>query len=138
YAVSNVDGRTRFPANPNIYYWDLYVVAHETGHNVGSHHTHCYIPSIDCCVVDPDCGECKTPSPQRGTIMSYCHLTPAGVDFRFHDRVIANIRNYLKSEPCVDKVDPNGRIRLLTDTSVTLARNTEYKQWGSLRRDGTP
>jgi hypothetical protein len=62
--------------------WDLYVVAHEMGHNLGTFHTHDgYLPPID---------ECPTGAFARGTIMSYCHTLAGGllnVDLRFHRRV---------------------------------------------------
>ncbi len=74
YAFSDIDGTfNQLPA----YSWDVMVVAHETGHNFGSPHTHsCSWPGgpIDSCYAVE--GGCYSgPAIARiGTIMSYCHL----------------------------------------------------------------
>jgi hypothetical protein len=55
--------------------WDLFVCAHELGHNHGSLHTHDieqYDPLIDGCGLGDCSGACG------GTIMSYCPTCPAG------------------------------------------------------------
>lgn len=58
------------PGQPHLGNWDLIVVAHEMGHNLGTGHTHdSYVPTID------DCGNGV---PMRGTIMGYCHTHPGG------------------------------------------------------------
>lgn len=74
YAFSDIDGTFN---NLPAYSWDIMVVAHETGHNFGSPHTHsCTWPGgiIDSCYA-PE-GGCYTGPPVAavGTIMSYCHL----------------------------------------------------------------
>lgn len=70
------------------YSWTVEVMAHETGHMLGSQHTHnCYwnlpngtVGPIDSCY---NCeGGCCVQTPTiPGTIMSYCHLTSFGIDF---------------------------------------------------------
>lgn len=75
-AVSaNLNGFFPTPVEPNLpQNWDLYVTAHEWGHNFGAPHTHGVIPPIDQCGF----GNCaQAPS---GTIMSYCHLCPGGLE----------------------------------------------------------
>lgn len=71
------------PGPPSLDIWDINVVAHEMGHNLGTYHTHDgYDPTID------DCGNGVTAP--RGTIMSYCHIHPGGllnIDLRMHARV---------------------------------------------------
>ena len=66
-----------------VYSWSVTVMAHETGHNFGSRHTHwCGWPGgpIDNCY--PAEGNCAPgPAPQGGgTVMSYCYLQPGGVN----------------------------------------------------------
>jgi hypothetical protein len=68
----NVDGQTPFPIAVGPLNWDFMVCAHETGHNFGSPHTHDFVPPIDECAF----GNCIT----DGTIMSYCHICPGGMN----------------------------------------------------------
>ena len=76
------------------YSWDLQVIAHELGHQFGSQHTHDCVwgpngnEQIDDCgnVHTSDDGLCFDPMnpiipPQGGTVMSYCHLDPVGINF---------------------------------------------------------
>lgn len=84
YAFSNCD--VTFAQVP-AYSWTINVLAHEMGHNMGSHHTQwCgwelspgVFGSIDSCYATEDAGsgQCYTGPviPRAGTIMSYCHLT---------------------------------------------------------------
>lgn len=52
--------------------WDLNVVAHEMGHNMGTGHTHdSYSPPIDRCGSSNLWAHSET--------MSYCHITPGGM-----------------------------------------------------------
>lgn len=81
---------------PDLGNWDLSVVAHEMGHNMGTGHTHdSYTPPIDSCAYGAH---------KRGTIMSYCHTTAGGMlntDMRFHSRVQDTITNILATSSCV-------------------------------------
>lgn len=88
-AISNIDNSAvlSFPT----YSWDVEVLTHETGHNLGSHHTHGCVwnpqwtgtTAIDGCYTLE--GSCAMPVPALppggGTIMSYCHLTAVGINF---------------------------------------------------------
>ncbi len=74
--------------NVPTYSWTVEVVAHEFGHLFGSQHTHACVwngnnTAIDGCYTTE--GGCPNPGlPQGGvggTIMSYCHLTNAGINF---------------------------------------------------------
>lgn len=78
YAFSNLDASEVLADFPS-YSWNVEVMTHEMGHNLGSEHTHsCSWPggAIDGCYTLE--GACAMPVPQYpvagGTIMSYCHL----------------------------------------------------------------
>ncbi|NBB18407.1 hypothetical protein GVN20_03480 [Runella sp. CRIBMP] len=69
--------------NVPTYSWNVNVITHEIGHNFGSRHTHsCTWPggAIDNCSATE--GGCpRGPAPVNGgTVMSYCHLTAAGIN----------------------------------------------------------
>jgi hypothetical protein len=68
------------------------VVAHETGHNCGTWHTHDYSPPIDGCGL----GDCS--DAWGATIMSYCHTCSGGLSnmvMSFHPLVQDTIIDYL-------------------------------------------
>lgn len=104
YGLSaNLAGSFPYPLQDNHpQNWDVFVVAHELGHNYGTLHTHDgYLPPIDSCAS----GDCSvTPN---GTIMSYCHTCPGGmtnIQLRFHDRVIDRISDRLRDYSCVEQL----------------------------------
>lgn len=81
YAYSNIDN---YFADFPTFSWTPYVFTHESGHNLGSPHTqNCGWPggAIDNCYETE--GACSPgPAPvDGGTIMSYCHLSPTGINF---------------------------------------------------------
>ena len=84
------------PALPSPYHYDIFVAAHELGHNFGTGHTQSY--GIDQC---PD----PTTTPQRGTIMSYCTQTWSGMnangDLYFHSIIQSNMDDLINSSGCV-------------------------------------
>jgi len=77
-----------------IFSWNVMVVAHELGHNIGSSHTHSCVwngngTQIDDCGpvagYDTSCYDENNPIlPSGGTIMSYCHLV-GGVGINFNN-----------------------------------------------------
>jgi len=83
FAFSNID--TTYSIFPT-YSWTVMVITHETGHNLGSMHTHaCVWPvsysglgAIDSCYY-AEVWNCfsGTQANYNGTIMSYCHLNGA-------------------------------------------------------------
>jgi cysteine-rich repeat protein len=91
--------------------WDVIVFTHETGHNLGSQHTHCYTPPIDRCYSgEPSnelftCYSGPTSLPAGGgTLMSYCHLLAPGlpnVNLEFHERTQTLLRETVEAAACV-------------------------------------
>lgn len=81
--------------------WDLNVVAHEMGHNMGTPHTHDLMPVVDSCAFGTH---------SRGTIMSYCHTTAGqqfNMDVRFHARIQDVIDSQIQQFGCLS-YDCNG------------------------------
>lgn len=102
--------------NYPTYSWTVMVVAHEIGHNLGSRHTHACVwngnnTAIDGCAGGTE-GTCPNPGlPQGGgTIMSYCHLQPVGINFTkgFGPQPANVIRNFIASANCVTSCDDDG------------------------------
>ncbi len=139
YGFSDLDGT--FNPLPT-YSWDIMVVAHETGHNFGSPHTHsCSWPGgpIDSCYAVE--GGCYSgPAIARvGTIMSYCHLN-GSIALFFGPLPSELIRSRSESAPCLNTTPgylvahPNGgamyrsgiTIPLIWGTSNTGNVNIEY------------
>ncbi len=107
-AYSNIGSNyNNFPS----YSWTVNVVAHETGHNIGSPHTQsCNWPggAIDGCVSSE--GSCSDgPVVSCGTIMSYCHAaSPFCIDFNqgFGPLPGNLILNRTNSASCLGGCDP--------------------------------
>ena len=82
FAFSNIE--MTYNVYPT-YSWTVMVITHETGHNLGSMHTHAcvwptggfYLGAIDSCyTAEGNCFSFTQPN-NNGTIMSYCHLNGA-------------------------------------------------------------
>jgi subtilisin-like proprotein convertase family protein len=141
--VSNVDAIGSFPTDGS-YYWDTMVVAHEIGHNVGSPHTQCYSPPMDCCAIDPGCTDCTFEKPALGTIMSYCHLqfgNGGGIDMRFHERCISMMRHLIESSLLLSPYTPKPDIEIRGSEGSLIPLNSLVAKRSTLLRSpaiGTP
>ncbi|MFZ9661260.1 MAG: T9SS type A sorting domain-containing protein, partial [Chitinophagaceae bacterium] len=107
------DSYSQFPT----YSWTVEVITHEMGHNLGSRHTHSCSWDVDgdgtASEMIDGCGpsagysegSCTVaPLPSTGgTIMSYCHLTSAGINFNngFGPLPGAAIRSYTYNSSCL-------------------------------------
>jgi hypothetical protein len=116
YGLSGVNGSFPYPLRDHDGgNWDLMVVAHELGHNFGTLHTHDgYDPVID------DCGNGDCSDAYGGTIMSYCHTCPGGMNnivIGFHPRVITHVSAYLDGA-C--DLTGDSRIFVYDDQAVAL------------------
>ncbi len=102
FGVSQVFGH--FDLSDPTQIWDVLVVTHEIGHNLGTPHTHCYSPPVDECY-DQEANCYAGPVVcSRGTIMSYCHLSCGGlpdIDLVFGDVVSAQIRSTVATASCL-------------------------------------
>ncbi|PHI19413.1 hypothetical protein CEQ90_12905 [Lewinellaceae bacterium SD302] len=91
------------------YSWTIMVIAHELGHLLGSQHTHACVwngngTAIDGCAGFTE-GSCPNPgNPSNGgNIMSYCHLTGAGINFNvgFGTQPASVIFNTINAASCI-------------------------------------
>lgn len=105
--------------NVPTYSWTVEVVAHEEGHLLGSRHTHDCVwngnnTKIDACgdVAGYPSGSCGQPVPATpsggGTIMSYCHLISAGINFSlgFGPQPTALMLNKINTSTCLTACSP--------------------------------
>ena len=102
--------------------WDLIVVAHELGHNLGTTHTHNYCPPLDQCASATQFGSCQDSREcQQGTIMSYCHTCSGGssnIRLRFHPTVAQTISDYVASSACIGNTDAT--VNAYSDSAETV------------------
>lgn len=98
------------------YSWTVEVITHEDGHLLGSRHTHDCVwngnnTRIDGCGPQAgyNSGSCAAgPIPADGTIMSYCHLISAGINFSlgFGPQPAALILNNVNNASCLVACGP--------------------------------
>ena len=89
------------------YSWNVMVMTHELGHNLGSQHTHACVwngndTAIDgCYTLEGNCANPGIPA-SGGTIMSYCHLQSVGTNFNngFGPQPKQRIIDFINSSTC--------------------------------------
>ncbi len=84
----------------------VYTAAHELGHLFGAQHTHACSwngnnTAIDGCGYNAGYTGCPEDDPYKGTIMSYCHVRPVGIELKFHPQVAKRMYNFIQSS-CQD------------------------------------
>ncbi|MDZ4745656.1 MAG: LamG-like jellyroll fold domain-containing protein [bacterium] len=111
-SVASVTGRNALPTYAFSY--DVYIVAHELGHNFNAEHTHSCVwsPPLDTCMVNEGLdGGClsiaQQPKPNPGSIMSYCGgiNNDNGLGFQVRltllPKVAALMRATAEAAPCI-------------------------------------
>ena len=92
-----------------VYSWNIMVITHEFGHNLGSPHTHnCSWngnnTAIDNCVsTEGGCTSVEGIPTDGGTIMSYCHLQSVGINLNkgFGPQPRQRIIDYINTRTCL-------------------------------------
>lgn len=133
---SYADVTTSYSSVPT-YSWTIEVISHEFGHLLGSPHTHgCYWngddTAIDGCgqqagYSEGSCPQAPIPSSSvKGTIMSYCHLTNAGISFNngFGPQPAALILSTVNGSTCLSTDCVNTCINTVAAIEVTNTGNT--------------
>jgi hypothetical protein len=123
------------------YSWTVMVLTHEFGHLFGSPHTHACTWNGNNTAID-NCGpvaggtgegsNCVTSPPtfpsatQRGTIMSYCHLSSVGINFNngFSSQPAGRILNAVNAGSCLSFDCVNTCINFINNIQVSNVTNT--------------
>ncbi len=115
YSVGYSDIKSGYQSIP-VYSWAVEVMTHEIGHNLGSKHTHACAwngnnTPIDGCGAEAGYSDgCDGPIPNKGTIMSYCHLLyHVGINFNlgFGPQPGNLIREKIANANCLSSCDAN-------------------------------
>ncbi len=135
YSVSGLNSIYTYPRT--TYAWDTDVMAHEVGHNVGSPHTHScwWSPAIDSCY-EAENGSCFSGTKAiKGTIMSYCHLTPQGKTLVFHPLCVDLMEQYLEDATCMPTSD---ELVVNAGSDVTICSGSQVDLEGSVNGGTEP
>lgn len=126
-------------SNVPTYSWTVMVVTHEMGHLFGSRHTHACVwngnnTAIDGCAGSTE-GSCSLPgNPSNGgTIMSYCHITPVGINLNngFGPQPSTVVNNSVNNGSCLSACsNPSCDVPGGLSTS-SVADNSATLNWNS-------
>jgi len=143
YGVSTMYGdQAPMPGDPtrsNAFTWDIFVIAHEMGHNVGAPHTHnCFWnPPVDTCQLQSDNTDACFNTGKRvrpGTIMSYCHLVNGSTTpLTFGTRVATRMKSWVAGS-CA-QAPAKATVRITSPRgaqSLTVNADVEVR-WASAR-----
>jgi hypothetical protein len=139
---SNIDYTQCYSGVSSYYYnvptfsWTVEVVTHEQGHLLGSRHTHACVwngnnTAIDGCgpaagyAYEGSCTGAPIPS-NGGTIMSYCHLVSAGINFSngFGTQPKNVILNRINSGTCLSACTSPAACDVPTGMNTTSVNTT--------------
>jgi hypothetical protein len=151
FAYSNISANYN---NIPTFSWSVEVITHETGHNLGSRHTHACVWNGNNTQID-DCGNkyfydngvpltqiegypCYNPSspilPTSGTIMSYCHLLSGiGINFTngFGTQPGDLIRSKVNSATCLSNCGNSPTcpipVNVSTESIIGTTANLEWE-----------
>lgn len=121
-------------ADVPTYSWNVMVVTHELGHNLGSPHTHSCSwndnnTAIDSCYTNEgSCQNAGIPS-DGGTIMSYCHLQSVGINLAngFGPQPRQKIIDSINGKPCLSGDCSNICITTIEDYTLTKLSDTSME-----------
>lgn len=115
--------------------YDVYITAHELGHNLNAQHTHsCFWNNapLDTCVVDSEClPPDMSPKPSPGSIMSYCgginNAFGLGYQVRmiFRPENIQMMKDCISNAQCLHKIE-TPFIRLVQPLDKQTFYNSEF------------
>ena len=137
YGVSDLNSTF---SNIPTYSWSVGVLTHELGHNLGSPHTQSCVwngdnTAIDGCV-PPEDGTCPRPAipTNGGTIMSYCHLTSAGINFihGFGSQPRTLITNRVNAASCLTSCGSSVLPAPTANSATNVTGNSFRANWSSV------
>lgn len=131
-SVTSLQGWNNLPTCNFSY--DIYILAHELGHNFNAQHTHsCFWNNapLDTCVVDYTClPENQQPLPNQGSIMSYCgHINnQSGFGYRvlmiFREENIKIMRATAEEATCLSKIS-EPLVELISPVGTEIYENID-------------